>query len=109
MPLATIWTSAPSASHRFAISLMNEILVARKAFEAYLMSSAVSSVVSTIGVSIRNSGSWSFLRMVRARGVSAPMTTRSGRMKVSIAEPSRRNSGFEATSNSAPRRACLRM
>ncbi len=29
-----------------------------------------------------------------------PTTTRSGRMKSSIAAPSRRNSGFEATSNS---------
>ena len=36
---------------------MNEILVARKAFEAYLTSSAVSSVVTVIGVSIRYSGS----------------------------------------------------
>jgi hypothetical protein len=37
----------------------------------------------------------------RARSVSAPTTTRSGRLKSSIAEPSRRNSGFEAISNSA--------
>ena len=35
----------------------------------------------------------------RARSLSAPITTRSGRMKSWIAEPSRRNSGFEATSN----------
>jgi hypothetical protein len=35
---------------------MNEILVARKQFAAYLISSAVSSVVTTIGVSVRNSG-----------------------------------------------------
>ena len=37
-------------------------------------------------------------RRGRAR-LSAPITTRSGRMKSSIAEPSRRNSGLEATSN----------
>ena len=109
MPLATVWTSAPSASHRLAISLMKEILVARKEFEAYLMSSAVSSVVTTIGVSSRNSGSWILRRMLAAFLVSAPITMRSGRMKVSIAEPSRRNSGFDATSNSAPRRAKRRM
>ena len=104
-PLATTCTSAPSASHTFEISLMNEILVARKQFDEYLMSSAVSSVVMTIGVSIRNSGSCSFLSSSCDFLVSAPMTTRSGRMNVSMAEPSRRNSGFDATSNSAPRLA----
>ncbi len=36
-----------------------------------------------------------------ARSVSTPTTTRSGRMKSSMAAPSRRNSGFEATSKSA--------
>jgi hypothetical protein len=41
----------------------------------------------------------------RARSESVPMTTRSGRMKSPIAEPSRRNSGFEATSKSASGRA----
>ena len=49
------------------------------------------------------------MRRSAARFVSAPITTRSGRMKVSIAAPSRRNSGFEATSNSAPRGACVRI
>ena len=37
----------------------------------------------------------------RARSFSAPMITRSGRMKSLIAEPSRRNSGLEMTSTSA--------
>ena len=41
----------------------------------------------------------------RARPLSVPMTTRSGRMKSSIAAPSRRNSGFEQTSKSASGRA----
>ena len=40
--------------------------------------------------------------ILRARSVSAPMTTRSGFMKSSIAAPSLRNSGLETTSN-----ACL--
>ena len=53
MPRATSWTSAPSFSHRSAISLMNEILVARNALEAYLISSAVMTSVMTKGVSIR--------------------------------------------------------
>jgi hypothetical protein len=43
--------------------------------------------------------------MSRARSALTPMTTRSGRMKSLIADPSRRNSGFEATSNSASGRA----
>ena len=110
MPLATAWTSAPSASHRFAISLMNEILVARN---------AVRGVLDQLGRLERRSPPSASRSGTAARGsragcsrracVSAPITTRSGRMNVSIAEPSRRNSGFEATSNSAPRRACSRM
>jgi hypothetical protein len=43
------------------------------------------------------------VRISAARFDSTPITTRSGRMKVSIAAPSRRNSGFDATSNWAPR------
>src|SRR3972149_4606372 len=43
--------------------------------------------------------------MRRARSDSTPTTTRSGRMKSLIAAPSRRNSGLEATSKSAPGRA----
>ena len=56
MPRATSCTSAPTFSQRSAISLMKVILVARKALAAYLMSSAVSMLVNTIGVSIRLSG-----------------------------------------------------
>src|SRR5437762_2016892 len=51
MPRATSCTSAPTASQRSATSLMKVIFVARKALAAYLISSAVSSVVNTIGVS----------------------------------------------------------
>src|ERR687897_3030980 len=40
MPRATSRTSALTASHRLATSLMNDTFVARKAFDAYLMSSA---------------------------------------------------------------------
>ena len=42
-----------------------------------------------------------------ARGSRLPTTTRSGRMKSSIAEPSRRNSGLETTAKacSPPRPA----
>ena len=44
---ATTDTSAPTSSQTFAISLMNEILVARKAFEAYLIISALAGSVRT--------------------------------------------------------------
>ena len=54
--LGHVWTSAPTRSHRSAISLMKVILVARKALVAYLISSAVSSEVNRIGVWIRLSG-----------------------------------------------------
>ena len=53
MPRATSCTSAPTRSQRSAISLMKVIFMARKAFAAYLMSSAVSIEVATIGVSNR--------------------------------------------------------
>ena len=101
MPRATSCTSAPSASHSAAISLMKLILVARKALEAYLTSSAVSRPVTTIGTSMRFNGRYSARNRASARSLSTPMTIRSGRMKSAIAAPSRRNSGFEATSKSA--------
>ena len=53
MPLATWWTSAPTRSQRSAISLMKLIFVARKALEAYLIISALATLVTTNGVSIR--------------------------------------------------------
>ncbi len=53
MPRATPWTSAPTLSHRSAISLMKVTFMARKALAAYLISSAVSMEVATIGVSKR--------------------------------------------------------
>ncbi len=56
MPRATCCTSAPTASHRSAISLMKVIFIARKALAAYLISSEVRRSVNRIGVSFRNSG-----------------------------------------------------
>ena len=40
IPSATTSISAPTSSHTFAISLMNEIFVARNAFDASLIISA---------------------------------------------------------------------
>ena len=56
IPLDTISTSAPQASQICATSLMKEILVARKPFEAYLISSAVSTSVTMSGTSAAPSG-----------------------------------------------------
>ena len=52
MAFSITLTSAPTSSHRLAISFTKEILVARNALEAYLMSSADSTVVFTKGVSL---------------------------------------------------------
>src|SRR6266581_2959579 len=48
MPRATSTTSAPVSSHTLAISLMNEIFVARKALEASLTISALLTSVRTV-------------------------------------------------------------
>ena len=76
-------------------------MTARKAFEAYFISSAVSRCVTSTGVSIRYNGRYNVRITSIALSVSAPTTTLSGRMKSVMAEPSRKNSGFEATSNAA--------
>ena len=51
MPMATTATSAPAASHTSATALMNETFVARKAFDASLISSAVAMSVAMYGQS----------------------------------------------------------
>ena len=98
MPFITCVTSAPASSQMFAIALMKEILDARNAFEAYLIISAEGTSVMIIG---RSSGAYSSSSVIATCWVRAPMTMRSGRSVSSIAEPSRRNSGFDTTSNGA--------
>jgi hypothetical protein len=61
------------------------------------MISAVAKLVISIG---RSSGAYSSTIFIAARGLSAPITIRSGFSVSWMAEPSRRNSGFETTSNS---------
>ena len=51
IPRATSMTSAPVSSQTFAISLMNEIFVARKALDASLTISADAMSVRTSGAS----------------------------------------------------------
>ena len=56
IPVETSLTLAPTFSHKSAISLIKVILVAKKEFAAYLISSAVSLFVNKIGVSKRYKG-----------------------------------------------------
>ncbi len=92
MPRATSATSAPTSSQTFAISFTKLIFVARNAFEASL-------TISALGTSVRTTGqskpAYSAATRSPSGSRSAPMTTRSGRMKSEIAVPSRRNSGFD--------------
>ncbi len=92
MPRATSSTSAPVSSQTFAISLMNEIFVAKNAFAASLIISALATSVRTIGAP---SGPYSSQTASPAQSPSSPTTTRSGLRKSSRAEPSLRNSGHD--------------
>ena len=67
-----------------AISLMNEILVARNAFEAYLI---ISAVRRRCRRPARRGGVQSATRLGRRPVVDAPMTIRSGSMKSATAGP----------------------
>ena len=103
MPRTTSRTSAPTASHRLATALMKEILVARKAFDAYLIVSADGGSVTISGASSRSNRDDT--RMAEAES-SLPMTMRSGCRQSWTAEPSRRNSGFDTTNTSSRPKAC---
>src|SRR5215208_4133194 len=99
--------SAPTSSQRLATSLMKLILVARKAFEAYLIISSLARSVVTNGTATLGRGSHSVgklcstigvyrvLRAARASHVSVPTTTRSGKRETWPALPSPKNSGLE--------------
>src|SRR5438067_11237364 len=103
MPSTTSRTSAPTASHTLAMALTQYTLVARKALDAYLMVSADAGSVTLTGAwmpsnraATRPAVAWS----------SQPMTMRSGCRKSCTAEPSRRNSGLDATITSSRPNAC---
>ncbi len=78
---------------------MNEMRVASMAFAAYLQSSALAQSIIMIGAPVRVNGAYSSCINSLDRGSSAPMTTRSGFMKSSIAAPCLRNSGLLTTLN----------
>ena len=52
-PAPHVVDSAPTASHRFAIWLMNEMRIASIALEAYLVSSAERGSITSSGLSVR--------------------------------------------------------
>ena len=81
MARATSCTLAPAFSHRFAISFMNVIFTAKKAFEAYFIISAVSKLVSMYGVSLRYKARYTSFIKAAALSLSAPITTLSGCVK----------------------------
>ncbi len=77
---------------------MKEMRTASMALAAYLVSSAERTSMNSTGCSARTKGAYSSAMTARARSEETPTTTRSGRMKSSMAAPSFRNSGFETTS-----------
>ena len=77
--------------------------MARKAFAATLASSAVSSSVTKNGVPSAICWAYTCRRTPSAQGDVTPATILSGARASATAEPSRRNSGFHASS--APRHA----
>ncbi|CDA22067.1 uncharacterized protein BN496_01910 [Bacteroides sp. CAG:144] len=93
-----MFTSAPTNSHRLAMSFMNEIRVASIELAAYLIISAEGISVKITRKLFNRKGRYRRLIFSRACSLSTPTTTRSGDMKSFMAAPSLRNSGLEATS-----------
>ena len=105
MPSATLTTSAPVASHTFAISLMNEIRVISAAFAASLIISAEATSDRTTGASMPR---WSPSTASPSASSNAPTTIRSGSMKSRTAVPSAVNSGLETYPTCASPRSSRR-
>ena len=66
IPFRTLSTSAPTRSHRFAISFMNEMRVASMAFAAYFVISADGMSMKMIGLPVRTNGAYSSAMTLRA-------------------------------------------
>ena len=99
---ARLSTSAPVTSQTSAIALMKEILVARNAFAATFTSSAVAGSVTRNGTPAARGSAYTSRSLASARSDHTPATIRSGRSVSATACPSRRNSGFQASSAPAP-------
>ena len=90
--------SAPTCSQYSDRSFMNEIFTARKALAAYFVTSALFSSNTRIGAPVCTNGSYTSRSTSAAYWLEVPTTTRSGFMKSSTANPSRKNSGLLTTS-----------
>merc|ERR1719473_70182 len=102
---ATSSTSAPVASQRAEMELIDEMRCARKAFAVSLESSALHRLVVSTCASGTQRRYTSAMNLIAARpcGVCGPPTsTRSGLKRSLMAVPSARNSGFESTWKSMP-------
>lgn len=85
----------PASSQKFATSLIKLILVARKEFAAYLM---ISALFKSVNMSSLLKRLYKIFIKFLAFGDSQPMTILSGWSVSLIADPSRKNSGFETVS-----------
>ena len=106
MASASLATSPPAASQTSAMALMKEIFVARKEFAEVFTSSAVGKSVTTNGEPSATGVAYTSRSSFSARSLRTPITMRSGCRVSLTAKPSRRNSGFHASSASAPAGAC---
>ena len=91
------------------MALMKEILVARNAFAATLTSSAVSRSITSSGVPASSGVRYTWRIRASARSQATPSTMRSGARLSCTANPSRRNSGLQATSRRPPAGAMARI
>lgn len=107
MASASFTTSPSAASHTSAIALMKEILVARKEFAEVFTSSAVGKSVTTNGEPSATGPAYTSRRSFSAPSLAIPTTIRSGCRVSCTAKPSRRNSGFQASSAPAAGRSQL--
>ena len=78
MPIDTSSTSISIFSHKFAISLINVIFVAKKALAAYLISSAALRLTETNLAPFEIKGAYKFLNIVADFLSLAPITILSG-------------------------------
>ena len=90
-------TFAPASSQIWARAFAKEIFIARKELDACLMISADLISVTMIGAF---SGAYISFSIFAARFEETPITILSGAIVSPMADPSRRNSGFDATSKS---------
>ena len=99
IPMETSSIFTPIFSHKLANSFINVILVAKKAFEAYLINSAALLDVFIYFAPLEIRGEYKFLSILLDFLLFVPITILSGYIKSLIASPSLKNSGLETTLN----------